>query len=509
MKTLLITIFLFGGYFSLFSQEKHDYNWYLGYPTSNGSSDSTLFFGGTHLNFNNDTLTRRFFDAVTMMAVGATISDKNGNLLFYSNGCRIWNKNDEHMLGGDSINYNSYWEVKCDGFRDSYPSVQPLLSLPYPGSSKKYFVFYIRNYLNTDPLIGALDLVYSVVDMEGDNGLGAVVEHDVLVANDIYMPATTAVRHGNGRDWWIVVPTYDTKRIYTLLLTPVGLQGPYLQNTPDLGGAWSAGQIGFSPDGQWYAETFARNDTRLARFDRCTGTFYDFQPPLLDSIYTAGVSFSPNSERLYISRFDKIFQFDLTAPDIPASQQIVAEYDGYYAHYPALRTNFFQGILAPDNKIYLTSTNGVDVLHVIDHPDSLGLACGVRQHGQQLYTYHGFCVPNYPHYRTYDLHGAPCDTLGIDGPVSTNEPVVIRPPRIIGCQIYPNPATTWIEVKTPQPIAGAWQITDLAGRVILSGSTEQRQQLFIQLSSYASGTYIFMTRQRDGTVVRQIFVVSK
>jgi Secretion system C-terminal sorting domain len=495
----------------LTAQDKHDVNWYLGYPTSSGINDSLQNFGGTHVQFLDDSVQVRFFNSVARMSVGATISDKNGNLIFYTNGCRIWNRSNEYMAGGgDQFNYNNIWEGYCSSPpSDAYPASQLLVVLPYPGRPKQYVIFHQRTETGGEPIAAPRAVLYTVIDMNGDGGLGEVIEKDVVLTDtDDYMPGITAVRHGNGRDWWVVSPSYDTKRTYLFLLDPTGVHGPYVQETPDLGGVGSSGQIAFSPNGAWYAESFAQNDTRLTRFDRCAGVFYDFQPTLIDSIYAAGVVFSPNSEVFYLSRVNKIFQYDLTAPDIPASRQVVAIYDGYYTHSPPLRTTFFQGILAPDQRIYLTSTNTVDEIHVIDHPDSLGTACGVRQHGFPLYSYHGFSVPNYPHYRLYDLQGSPCDTLGIDGPVQTYAPIAPLPKHSI--QIQPNPAQDWITVLYQDISVAKWQISDLTGRVYQSGQAAQRDTFArIRVSDLPAGRYLYQAITTQGSVAYRSFVVAR
>jgi PKD repeat protein len=58
-----------------------------------------------------------------------------------------------------------------------------------------------------------------------------------------------------------------------------------------------------------------------------------------------------------------------------------------------------------------TVINGVAYLHVINEPDSLGLACEVCQHCVELPSVNSFSMPNFPNYRLGHLEGSPCDTL--------------------------------------------------------------------------------------------------
>jgi hypothetical protein len=51
---------------------------------------------------------------------------------------------------------------------------------------------------------------YSIIDMEMDGGNGAVLSSNNILS-DGHLEPFTAVRHGNGRDWWLVFPEYGTR----------------------------------------------------------------------------------------------------------------------------------------------------------------------------------------------------------------------------------------------------------------------------------------------------------
>jgi len=46
-------------------------------------------------------------------------------------------------------------------------------------------------------------------------------------------------------------------------------------------------------------------------------------------------------------------------------------------------------------------------------------------------------MPNFPHYRIYDLRGSVCDSLGIDTPVQNDTTWAIRKDQV---WVWPNPA---------------------------------------------------------------------
>jgi len=85
---------------------------------------------------------------------------------------------------------------------------------------------------------------------------------------------------------------------------------------------------------------------------------------------SGGVAISHDNRFLYLCTGDTIQQYDLRAPDILASREIVAEYDGFMS--PEV-TYFFHAVLAPDGKIYILTTTNNDILHVSTAPARKGL----------------------------------------------------------------------------------------------------------------------------------------
>ncbi|MBL0072858.1 MAG: hypothetical protein IPP34_14065 [Bacteroidetes bacterium] len=94
---------------------------------------------------------------------------------------------------------------------------------------------------------------------------------------------------------------------------------------------------------------------------------------MLDSATGVGVAFSPNSQFLFVSSTKYVYQFDVTATNIPSSQTTVAVWDGFYSPNPPLATLFNILQLAPDGKIYIGTGNSTLHLHVINQPDSAGI----------------------------------------------------------------------------------------------------------------------------------------
>lgn len=347
---------------------------------------STAYFSQVYLAIN-------FLGSAT-----ASICDSTGNLLFYTNGCSIANAAHRGMKDGTGINQpGKAYDLDCLGINSmglefGYPTNQGVVILPWPGKKDKYALFHLHK---PDPISHQFiqNLKYTVVDMAQDSGLGAVTEKNVQVAHDTFCDMLTAVRHANGRDWWLVLPRLNTGVYYIFLFSPEGVSQPIIQTIGKPNEVQSFGvQATFSPNGKKYANlSWGTGGLQVFDFDRCSGrlsnpVYADFPSSIF---WVSGVAFSPGSRFLYCSIGHELHQVDLGGghSDFDEKIRLVAEYDGYANPLPA---NFYQLMLAPNGKIYMTTPNGTPYLHVIHHPDSLGLACGFEPRGVTLFADHGF-----------------------------------------------------------------------------------------------------------------------
>src|SRR5215207_1693788 len=96
----------------------------------------------------------------------SSISDDNGNLLFYSDGMTIWDASHNIMPNGT-------------GLHGQTSSSQSCLIAPDPGNTDLFYVFTAPEYATND------GLEYSVVDMNLNGGMGDVtgIKNVVLLAN--------------------------------------------------------------------------------------------------------------------------------------------------------------------------------------------------------------------------------------------------------------------------------------------------------------------------------------
>lgn len=303
----------------------------------------------------------------------ATLADSNGNLLFYTDGSRVWNKKHQIMQNGT-------------GLMGSWSSTQSATIVPKPGSSNLYYVFTLDYEVNPN------GFRYSIVDMSRNGGLGKVTsEKNVL----IYTPSDeklSIVKHANNHDYWVVTHGWNNNAFYSYLLTSSGLSatpirsnvGSVVSGSPN--DVW--GYMKISPDGSRLAICHMTKNAELMHFDKTTGLVSN--PVVLTSESgTYGAEFSPNSAILYLSvtNRSKIIQYDLNSSDIVASAFPILT--------PGLSPWALQ--LGPNGKIYVANYGGRK-LGVINNPKLLGAACEFKNNAVDLAG--RFCLMGLPPFVT-------------------------------------------------------------------------------------------------------------
>ena len=494
---------------SLAGQEKRGYQWIIGYDSSSLDSIGEAIL----LNFNEKPVSISKITSVDnfhMEGSNTSICDKEGNLLFYSNGCLVVNAAGEVMENGDTINPGFLQDYFCP--YGGSPIRQGAVAVPSPEHESLYYLFNLD--MDTpyevikDDSTGVIDtfgfsaiapqrLYYQLIDMSLNDGLGAVVAKNQIAVQDTFARGNIqAVRHANGRDWWIVVPKSHSNCYFLVLITPDGIQPPQLRCS---GHIWSDDDSGaqavFSPDLEKYIRFNAWNGLNIFNFDNSTG---DLSNPVQilfpnDTInYIAGVAVSPNSRFLYVCARKRVYQFDLTADHIESSKIQVAEWDGTYNPYATI---FYLAALAPDGKIYISSTSSTFNLHVIENPDSMGLACNLIQHGVTLPSYNFATIPNIPHYCRSEEE---CEVLINSTYKAVEEPLII---------IYPNPAKDkiWIDFPDLGSKSYSLDIYDLTGRHILN--TKITSPLSpVDISMLPSGAFFYFIKGMQTTSTGKIVI---
>jgi hypothetical protein len=336
-----------------------------------------------------------------------------------------------------------------------------------------------------------MNLYYSLIDMSKNNGLGEVTEKNISILQDTFSRgALHGVRHANGRDWWIICPEYKSNCYYKLLLSPAELSTPVKQC---LGHEWNnrdnTGGVAFTPNGEKYVRSQADNGLNIFDFDRCKGELSNpIHISLLpDTNRISGMAISGNSRFVYVTFSNKIYQFDLWGPDIAASKTLVAEYDGYDSS--GNPTTFYHAKLAPDGKIYICTSGPTYYLHVINNPDSLGMACEVLQHEILLPYTHFASMPNTLNFRLGAKAGL-CDTLT----TSSQQPQSYSTKQ--GVHLSPNPASETVEIRFDESRERSRiRVFNLLGQLVNQEEIAEKSSVNMSVSGWPSGTYIVQVEQ--------------
>jgi hypothetical protein len=517
MKHLALFFILFPIF--LQAQIKFDYTWVLGDALFDTTSSA---YGGAILDFKETPPNLSFFQIPIDLEATAMISDSSGNLFFYTNGCVVINRKHELMANGDSINVGGLaYEQTCKyptftfaGFGYGYPAHQGVLILPWPGRSEMYMMLHLHRPGGPGSGKYNHNLLYTTVDKTLDGGYGAVTDKNVLIFQDTFPgDFLTAARHGNGRDWWILLPKFNSPHYYCFLLSPQGISGPYVQENISLPvsvASWGS-QAAFSPNGKKYATMSYPTGLQVFDFDRCSGKLSNRQNIKItfENSNACGVAFSPNSRYLYVSSGTKLHQYDMKADSLLAGQTLVGKYDSFgLGQGGSLPTTFYQQMLAPDGKIYMTTSNGTKYLHVIHKPNEAGLACDFEQRGLELSTSHSFSPPNFPHFRLYDMQDSPCDTLGINGPPPPQD-TTPPPPQCAGSiKIFPNPTQSVAYLELPDCQGGSVSVFDVTGRWVEDlPLPSESLSTSLDVSRYVPGVYLLSIRTAAGEKVTRRLVV--
>ncbi|MBK6640370.1 MAG: T9SS type A sorting domain-containing protein [Bacteroidetes bacterium] len=382
----------------------------------------TIWIGGDNgaISFNGDSAISFFRTENSKFSrTSASICDQEGSLLFYSNGFNVFNRNFALMENGDSLSIGEYIEFNYG----LMPTPDGAVIVPMPGDSNRYYLFYMDlNWIFTQLgyFLFPTHLFYSVIDLSLDGGNGAIVDglKDISILNDTLTQAgMQVIRHGNGRDWWLVCHEYGNNNYYKFLIDDLGIHGPDSQLAGIrywLVNAGVSSSMRFNSGGDLFIhQSRDSNIVELHDFDRCTGLFSNYRTFKVNDPWVPlrGVSVSPQGTYLYISsNYTEILQFNLDAIDIYQSRTVVGLDDGILNPFPA---KYFLHRLGPDGRIYISSYDENFSLHVINNPDIGGIGCNFEQRGFPLVngtTWRGG-VPNIPNFSLGALSGSSCDTI--------------------------------------------------------------------------------------------------
>lgn len=368
MKKILILLILFNVLWASAQQEAS--NWYFG-----ENAGIRFNLDGTITVLNNGQINTR--------EGCSSISDRNGLLLFYTDGTTVYNANHDIMSNGN-------------GLLGDQSSTQSAIVVPKPDDDDIYYIFTVGS--NQNPT----GLNYSIVDMTLDGGLGAITTKNVNLINRCSEKISAVLADCESETILLIAfsnfsgvyasnqEPLDTFHVFEI--TTAGVNTNAQRTTiPGFFANDPRGYLKLSPDGTKLASASVNNGLFLFDFDTQTRTVSNPQFLTINNAINQpyGIEFSPNNNLLYATASNDYFaqdgtaenpanhqsvlvQFDLTAPDIVASQVLI---DSRQLYRGGLQ-------LAPDGKIYraqsATYLQGSPYLATINNPNEIGFACNYQ-----------------------------------------------------------------------------------------------------------------------------------
>jgi gliding motility-associated-like protein len=328
------------------------------------NQNNIWYFGDfAGLDFNTTPSTPLLNGALKNDEAVSSVSDLKGDILFYSNGIKIWNKEHNLMENGEGLLGTS--------------SSSQMLIVPKPGNCNIFYVFTTPTENDEVPLC------YSIVDMLANNKLGSVISKNNVIKNSVTERITGTLK-SNGNDYWIVFQERGTNAFYTYSLTSSGLS-----NTPIISFAGeihvnfsdAIGYLKISNNGKKIVSTceIGHKKSELFDFDNATGIISN--PITLSTDGAYGAEFSDDNKKLYLSSYStfKLSQFDISSNNtttIINSKIILADEINTEERGGALQRG-------PDNKIYIARSLK-SFLGVINNPNQAGLLCQYVPNGINL-----------------------------------------------------------------------------------------------------------------------------
>jgi gliding motility-associated-like protein len=405
------------------------------------------------------------FHARYSLESSASISDDQGNLKYFVIEDWIFRRDCTVVPGG--------LQLTCADLTNGY------LILPIWGDTTDYLMFTLSY------LCGAPTLCPWVEEIRGPLGRDSIVSYRNLGE---YHPTHSlvekiaAVRDASGTGWWVLYHGENDNIFIKFKVNGNQISSLSMQAAGSVHGPVGAnpfpmlGEMCFSPQGDKLLAVTYTGIVDIFDFDRCSGQLSNGQslgtpaPNYIGPDTYYGCSFSPDGTKIYVSEdgYDEIgnrlYQWDLTAPNVPASKRLI------FTASDSVEIGQHQ--LGPDGKIYITQIfvdildpNNPNNLHlaVINDPNQAGLACNFVYQQVYLQGLHSTGnLPNLPNFNLPPLVAqvaeagppsvtiCPGDSIQIGYPDSTGGAV------IYAWTAHPDIADTTLPELWVQPTQSTW-----------------------------------------------------
>ncbi len=357
-----------------------------------GEANNWFFGENSGLNFNSGSPVA-ISGSLNTREGCSSFSDSSGNLLFYSDGTTVWDKNNTPMPNGNG------------SLKGNNSSTQSAIIVPNPVNNNQFYIFTVgANTQNNNGIFFPTEGLYCyTVDITENVGLGDIVGAPIPLSgfnSANWTEKITSVKGAECNTFWVISLVGNTFYSYKIDdivgLNPVPVISTVNYTTVD-----PRGYLKVSPDGKKLASAtytqyydnkgvnfLGNGKLHLYSFNDVTGEVSNDGIELISNTTIDGspygVEFSPLSGKLYTSTFDgnnnRLYQFDLQNINIVSSKILIRAQTGYRG---ALQ-------LAPNGKIYATVPfdyyTGTNFLNAINSPEEIGTACNFEPNAINLGT---------------------------------------------------------------------------------------------------------------------------
>ena len=374
--------------------------------------------------------------AMDAMEGCTAVSDRNGQVIFYTDGDVLFDRTHTQIDSGLGGTPNA-----------TGPAAQSVIAVGVPNDETLFYIFTTQS---TDPSSPNYEFNYSLFDLKENNGFGGVIEKNVT----LFTKSTERVAATPN---WAVIHEYGNNNFRAYPITAAGIGSPVVSSIGEDYSALTAdngkGYMKFSAGATKLAVAVVENDgvnpsnnyLDLFDFDNTTGTFTDFGRADLDADGASGtvygVEFSPGGNKVYA-----------TVKSGAGSQ--IMEYranyvDSMHVYSPIMTDGGELGAiqLGPDGQMYVTS-EGVSNLGLINvQEDTLQTS---------TYTASGFNLAGRNGHLGLPNFVQQTGTAGFSPGISVSTPVCIGDPVFLAANV-----TSSID-------SAEWQITDPTGAIIFT-----------------------------------------
>ncbi len=328
-----------------------------------------LFGENCNLHIDHEELIVLDYGKINALSGCASISDKTGNLLFYTDGKSVMNNshqvinNGTGLFGNESINQNSIF-------------------IPHPGNDDQFYLITVSTHIDSV-------LRYSLIDKSLDNG--TVIAKNISMGKRV-MERLTATFHCNNKDVWLITHASDTTFFYSFLIDSNGINLTPVRSVDVYKNLTNIGYMKISPEGTRLVMPVFQNDilASVYFFDKISGHVYQ-QSDITGQAFTYafGTGFSSNGHYLYLTtggQYYELLQYDLYADN---------SNDLNLSRIKLAKGNLYAMQLACDGRIYIAKANE-PFLHVINFPCEKGTDCYFEE--DKIYLGNAQCKMGLPNF---------------------------------------------------------------------------------------------------------------